>query len=89
MGSVTVNGNKERDRNPYMGQRPQHRPCPGGVSWDPQIGMVQATAPRGRSSSSRSPDRFLSFWNDLLGEDTNLALFVSFGGGPEDECIQP
>ncbi len=72
-----------------MGQRPQRRPGPGGVSWDPQIGMVQATAPRDWSSSTQLPDRFLSFWNDLLGEDTNLALFLSFRGGPEDECIQP
>src|SRR5437660_91695 len=55
----------------------------------PLMGIVQATASRGRASSSRPHDRFLSFWNDLLGEDTNLVLFVSFGGGPEDECIQP
>jgi hypothetical protein len=57
-------------------------------SWDPLMGIVQATAFRGRASSSRLPDRFLSSWNDLLGEDTNLALFLSFRGGPEDECIQ-
>src|SRR5439155_18101263 len=39
-------------------------------SWDPLMGIVQATAFRCRASSSRLPDRFLSFWDDLLGEDT-------------------
>src|SRR5207244_11791243 len=59
------------------------------VRSDSLIGRVRATAFRGRASSSRLPDRFLSSWNDLLGEDTNLAFFLSFPGGPEDECVQP
>src|SRR2546430_6525326 len=51
-------------------------PGPGGVSWDSSMGIAQATAFRGRTSSYRLPNRFLSFWYDLLGEDTNLALFL-------------